>query len=82
MITRKTWSEFRNAGLLWWVNRILHLCGWAIVVVQEEDGSISEVYPARVRFRGFHEESESEGFYKITHYLNEHMDELIEEVKE
>lgn len=30
MIERKSWEEFRNAGLLWWINMILHTFGWAI----------------------------------------------------
>lgn len=68
-IDRKTWQEFRDCGLLWWINRILHTFGWAIVMIMEEDGSISDVYPARVTFRGFLEDSESRGFKKISEYM-------------
>ena len=32
MLTKKSWNEFREVGLLWFVNRILHLFGWAICV--------------------------------------------------
>lgn len=32
MINKKTWDEFRATGLLWLVNTILHVFGWAIVV--------------------------------------------------
>lgn len=32
---------------------ILHTFGWAITVEIEDDGTISDAYPARVRFRGF-----------------------------
>lgn len=35
-INRKTWEEFRESGMLWWVNRMLHLLGWAIVVLESE----------------------------------------------
>lgn len=31
MITKKSWSEFRETGLLLLVNTILHAFGWAIV---------------------------------------------------
>nr|WP_297935692.1 hypothetical protein [uncultured Lachnoclostridium sp.] len=24
MVTKKTWQEFRDSGLLWWINMILH----------------------------------------------------------
>ena len=82
MVRRKTWQEFREVGLLWWVNRVLHLLGWAIVFVQEEDGSISDVYPARCRFRGFSEKSETEGFRKVTRFLHVNADSLMEEAEE
>lgn len=75
MIEEKTWSEFRNSGLLWWVNRTLHLFGWALVVELEED-KITRVYPARCKFRGFSEEIETEGFARLTQYLKENIDTL------
>ncbi len=80
-VEKKTWAEFRSAGLLWWVNRSLHLFGWAICVTVESNGSISETYPARVKFRGFDGESESEGFAKVTQYLAGSCQELLGEVE-
>lgn len=77
MIYKKSWDEFQKAGLLWWVNRVLHLFGWAIVVEVEvqKDGTPEETvvraYPARVGFRGFTVESEMEGFRALTRYLAE-----------
>jgi hypothetical protein len=82
MIERKTWEEFRNVQLLWWVNRTLHLFGWAIVVVVESDGCISDVYPARVKFRGFEEKHESEGFKILSEYLKNEAAQLAREAKE
>lgn len=82
MVTRKTWKEFQDSKLLWWVNRLLHTFGWAIVFQVEQDGKISDVYPARVKFRGFDEKSEEEGFIGLTQYLKETVDELAEEAKE
>ena len=41
MVDRKTWKEFRESGLLWFINTILHMFGWAIVVdVDMEDNNI------------------------------------------
>ena len=81
MISRGSWATFRSAGLLWWCNRFLHLFGWAIVVQVEADGSISEAYPARCRFRGFDPKSEAEGFIALTrHMLSEH-DRLLRDVR-
>lgn len=82
MIERKTWEEFRDCKLLWWVNRLLHTFGWAIVVNIKKSGKIGEVYPARVKFRGFDEKNETEGFIGLTQHLQQNVDELVAETKE
>ena len=82
MIEKKTWAEFRAAGLLWWVNRILHLFGWAIVCDVEDDETISEVYPARVKFRGFDGQSEADGFIALTAHIEGTIGTLVKETKE
>lgn len=73
---RKTWQEFKDSKLLWWVNRSLHLFGWAIVFSYEEDGTLVEVYPARVNSRGFDEETEEDGFIGLSRYLRENIKEI------
>ena len=73
---KKTWKEFRSTGLLWWVNRTLHLFGWAIVFDFDKNKKIKEVYPARCKFRGFAEKNEGEGFKKLTKYLKKNVDRL------
>lgn len=83
MITRKSWEEFQAAGLLWFVNRMLHLVGWAIVVDSIDDnGKIINAYPARVKFRGFSNDIESGGFIQLTEHIKENIDELVEETKQ
>ena len=77
----KTWEEFRESGLLWFINRSLHVFGWAIVFVKEDDGTISHVYPARVDFRGFSLESEERGFEKITKYMKDNIADLENDLK-
>lgn len=79
MVEKRTWEEFRNIKLLWWINRTLHLFGWAIVYQVESDGTISDVYPARVKFRGF--EDESEEFIGLTKYIQSEIDNLVDETK-
>jgi hypothetical protein len=79
MIERKSWEEFRNFGLLWWINMILHTLGWAIVIDIDKNGVITEVYPARVKFRGFDEESNSAGYQKVTKFLKENINDLEDE---
>lgn len=82
MIERKTWKEFQESKLLWWINRMLHTFGWAIVFQVEKGGEISDVYPARVKFRGFCEKDENEGFVGLTQYLKNTIGELTEETKD
>jgi hypothetical protein len=82
MITQKSWEEFRACGLLWWVNRGLHLLGWAIVVEEDSAGKVLNAFPARVRFRGFDAKSEAEGFKLVSEFIHENSDSLLEESKE
>lgn len=71
----RTWEEFKDSQLLWWVNRSLHLFGWAIALKQNEDGKL-EAFPAKVKFRGFSLEREDEGFIKLTNYLADNIQTL------
>lgn len=82
MTKKKSWKEFRDSGFLWWINMILHTFGWAICLEMDEDGEITDVYPVRVKFRGFNEESNTNGYIKISKYMKENADELLEEAKE
>lgn len=82
MVEKKSWKEFRESGLLWWINMILHTFGWAIVVDVKEDGSIANAYPARVKFRGFSEKDNTGGYIKVSKYLKENADMLSKEAVE
>lgn len=79
-VKEKSWEEFRNNGLLWWTNLILHMFGWAIVC-EIENSTVKRVYPARVSYRGFGEEQNTEGYIKVSEYLRENIEELTEEAK-
>lgn len=86
MINKKTWDEFRATGLLWLVNTILHVFGWAIVVDADKDENdnivIKTAYPARVKCRGFCEEINDRGYKNITDYMVNNAKELWDEVNE
>jgi len=80
MVTKKSWEEFRKIGLLWFVNRLLHLFGWAIVFeYTNPKGKLKSVYPARVKFRGFDNKCETDGFINVTDYLSKNIRELKKE---
>ena len=81
MIERKTWEQFKDSGMLWWINMVLHTFGWSIVLVLEK-GQIIDVYPARVKFRGFSEKDNTEGYIDVSEYMKENADELLREAKD
>jgi hypothetical protein len=78
MVTKKEWSEFRGTGLVLIINQILHIFGWALVFEIEND-EIKNVYPARVKFRVFDNESTDEAYKKISEYMKDNASELSDE---
>lgn len=82
IIDRKTWKEFRDSGFLWWINMILHTFGWAITVDVDNSGELIDCYPSRVRYRGFSENINSDGYKKISQYMSENADDLLLEAEE
>lgn len=81
MVDKKTWQEFKDSGLLWWINMILHTFGWAIVFEISKRGNIINVYPARVKYRGFDMKSTENGYIKVSEYMDENSKELLEEAR-
>lgn len=78
-ITKKTWSEFKDTRLLWWVNRTLHLFGWCIILEMDK-GVVKDCYPARVTFRGFTEETETKGYLELTEYLKTNINDISNDI--
>ena len=79
MVDKRDWSEFRDSGLLWWINTMLHTFGWAIVFEFDDNKNITNVYPARVKFRGFGDKQIEEGYQKVSKYMIDNADELYKE---
>jgi hypothetical protein len=79
MVEEKEWKEFRESGLLWWINMILHTFGWSIVYQFNDDGQITRVYPARVKFRGFNESGNTDGYRKVSAYMADNANQLHSE---
>ena len=85
MIIEKTWGEFRASGLLWFVNRLLHIFGWAITFHYDDSpedtpNEPARVVPCRTKFRGFDEATENKGFCALTNYFIENGEALLAEV--
>ena len=79
MVDKKNWEDFSNNGFLWFVNSMLHIFGWAIVYERNENREITQVYPARVRFRGFSENTNTMGYQKLSKYLVDNSEDLLQE---
>jgi len=71
------WVEFQRIGLLWFVNRIIHIFGYAIIFNYDKDNILVSVYPKKVSYRGFKEYSEQQGFEKVMTYMKENIDEIV-----
>ena len=80
MINKKEWSEFRSTGLVLFINQILHIFGWALVFEIEND-EVKSVYPARVKFRGFDNESTDEAYKRLSQFMLNNAAELNKEVQ-
>ena len=81
-IEQDKWQEFRSAGLLWFVNQILHIFGWAITVeVDDKKGILDKAYPTRCKFRGFSWEIQVENFEKLARFMKENSKELYDEAE-
>lgn len=73
--TEKSWEEFQSSGLVWFINRTLHLFGW-VLVFEMDEGEVTKVYPARTIFRGFTQDVEAEGYAKLTKHIVESIPEI------
>ena len=83
MITKKTWKEFKETKLLWFINSILHIFGWSIILQYDSDtNEICDVYPARVKYRGFSEESNTAGYEGLTQYLQNNIQNIADDLDE
>ncbi|GHV79104.1 hypothetical protein AGMMS49944_08950 [Spirochaetia bacterium] len=69
---KKQWSEFRETGLLLFVNTFLHIFGWSIVVSISDTG-IETAYPARTEWKGFPESNTDEAYRKLEIYIKDGM---------
>ena len=86
---QQAWNDFRDNGLLWLVNRTLHVFGHSLVlehatkVASGEDSvpllpeDLVAAYPARTPWRGF--ANAHEGFAKLHRYMAGAAQELLAE---
>lgn len=86
-VEKSDWNTFRKTGLFMFVNTILHVFGWALVGEVEnykelgDEAPVTACYPARVKFRGFAEDDQTEMHERIANYLAETAPNFPEEIK-
>lgn len=77
---RHSWDQFREAGMLWVLNRFLHIFGWAIVVsIDDDKGETLGAYPVRTGWRGFPRDREELGYRRTSRWMKRAGDALDEE---
>ncbi len=75
-------KEFQASGLLWFVNSIIQLFGWCLFVsVDKDTGEITEFFPERTKYRGFPEQSNTNGYIKLSKYMKENADKLLQDAE-
>jgi len=80
MIKKLKWEEFRDTGMLFFINQILHLFGRAICFDYDNKGNLKEVFFARCKFRGFSDDCINKGYKNLTKYLKKNMNELEKDI--
>ena len=75
------WAAFREAGMLWMINRTLHIFGWSIVVHTDEN-EVVQVYPKQVKFAGFVRDREELGYIRVRQYMSDNAHELLKRLEE
>ena len=71
-------KEFKESGMLWFVNSILHTFGMALTWNPETD----VIEPAITKFRGFEEKYNDQGYRALTEYMRDNSASLMPDVTE
>lgn len=80
-IQKHTWEAFRETGLFRFVNSFLHIFGW-VIVMEMEDGKVTNVYPAKTIWRGFSAEAMSESYQKVAELMHKDHEEILKFAKD
>jgi hypothetical protein len=71
-------KEFKESGMLWFVNSILHAFGMALTW----DPSTDVLEPVITKFRGFEEKYNDQGYRALTEYMKDNAMSLMPDVTE
>ena len=79
MIEKMDLKEFRDSGMIWYINQQLHLFGMALALEYDDDNNIIDFYPVKCKFRGFSNDVSDKGYNNLTKYLKDNVDELLKD---
>ena len=79
MIEKMELNDFRNSGMLWYINQQLHLFGITLVISFDDNGNPTSLYPARCKFRGFSNEVSEQGYLNLTKYMVDNCKDLLKD---
>lgn len=79
MIEKMELNDFRNSGMLWYINQQLHLFGITLVINFDDNGRPTSLYPARCKFRGFSNEVLDQGYLNLTKYMVDNCKDLLKD---
>ena len=65
---KEAWLKFKNCGLLWLVNGLLHHMGY-VIGFEYEDDELVGVYPVQSKYTGFTEQVERNGRLDLGEHL-------------
>lgn len=68
-------QQFRDSGLLWFINSILHTFGVCIAYNPDTE----QLYPAITKYRGFDEKNSDLGYRRMTVYMNDNAEDLLKD---
>ena len=71
-------KEFKESGMLWFVNSILHTFGMALTWDPKTDA----IEPVITKFRGFEEKYNDQGYRALTEYMRDNSLALMPDVTE
>lgn len=69
-------QDFKESGMLWFINSILHVFGMAIAWDPDTD----TIQPVITKFRGFGEKFNDQGYRALTEYMRDNSIELMPDV--
>ena len=78
MVKEISGKEFRDSGLLWYINQQLHLFGVAITWNPDTD----EIKPTLCKFRGSGEKNNNNGYAKVSEYLKNNIQDIIKDLED